>query len=327
MRAVVVDPRAEEVAREEVTDDAQRELGLLVDERRRLGALCLRLDRLPQPLEEDEVALDVLGGRALGGRAHDDPAALRIEVLDDVLQTVALGVLEPSRDAGALPVRDVDEEAAGQRDLGREPRALRLHRILDRLHHDRLAALDQVLDLARALPALELRADDLVDVEEPVLLEPDLDERGLHARQDVVDDAQVDVAGDRAALRALEVDLGDAIVLEDRDALLADVDRDDELALRRRQRCTLGGRPSAVPAASLALVRGLRCWLGRGLRPRGCRRGTRGRGNGLCRCVTIRLRRACRLLASLSAARTAATSLFRARLRALLVGGLARLRS
>src|SRR5262249_57428399 len=145
-------------------------------------------------------------------------------------------VLEPARDAEPVAVRDVDDEAAGQRDLGREPRALRLHRILDGLDEDRLAALDQVLDLARAAAALELGADDLVDVEEPVLLEADLDERRLHAGQDVVDDAEVDVARDRAALGPLEVDLGDLVVLEDGDALLTGLDRDEQLALRLLQR-------------------------------------------------------------------------------------------
>ena len=152
------------------------------------------------------------------------------------LSRVRSVLLEPARDAVALPVRHVDEEAARERDLGRQPRALRLHRVLDGLDEDRLPALDQVLDPARALPALELGADDLVDVQEAVLLEPDLDERGLHPGEDVVDDAEVDVPRDRAALGALEVHLGDAIVLEDRDALLADVDRDEQLALRRRQR-------------------------------------------------------------------------------------------
>ena len=74
-----------------------------------------------------------------------------------------------------------------------------------------LAAADQVLDaLAVVALALELGRDDLVDVEEAVLLEADVDERGLHAGQHVVDDALVDVAGDRAAVGALEVDLGDA---------------------------------------------------------------------------------------------------------------------
>ena len=124
----------------------------------------------------------------------------------------------------AVAVRHVDEEAPGQRDLGREARALRLHRVLDGLHHDRLAALDQVLDLPGTLSPLELGPDDLVDVEESVLLEADLDERCLHPRKDVVDDPEVDVPGDRPALGALEVHLGDTVVLEDRDPLLADVD-------------------------------------------------------------------------------------------------------
>src|SRR4029078_13257701 len=95
---------------------------------------------------------------------------------------------------------------------------------------------DQILDLPRALASLQLRADDLVDVEELVLLEADLDERGLHARQDVVDDAEIDVAGDRAALGTLEVDLGDLAVLQHGDALLARVDRDHQLTLGPRQR-------------------------------------------------------------------------------------------
>ena len=64
--------------------------------------------------------------------------------------------------------------------------------------------------------------------------------------QHVVDDAEVDVPGDRAALGPLEVDLGDAIVLDHRDALLADVDRDQQLALGGRKR-----RPARRLAPSL----------------------------------------------------------------------------
>ena len=151
-------------------------------------------------------------------------------------------------------MRDEDDEAAGERDLGRQPRALRLHRVLDRLDEDRLAPLDQVLDLACALPAFELGADDLVDVEEAVLLEPDLDERGLHARQDVVDRAEIDVAGDRPVSRPLEVDLGDDAVLEDGDALLARVDGDEQLALRLRERGALRRGAPRRPRALAALL-------------------------------------------------------------------------
>src|SRR5947199_152706 len=81
----------------------------------------------------------------------------------------------------------------------------------------------KVLDLPAVRLALELGDDDLVDVEEAVLLQPDLYECRLHPGQDVVDGAEVDVAGDRPLLRPLEVDLGDDAVLEDGDALLADI--------------------------------------------------------------------------------------------------------
>src|SRR5262249_38753687 len=158
-------------------------------------------------------------GRALGRGADDDAAFLDVEALEDVLQPVALVVVEPARDAEALSLRDEDHEPAGQRDLRRQSRTLRLHRILDGLDEDRLAARDEVLDLA-PVTLLELRADDLVDVEEAVLLEADLDERRLHSGQDVVDAAEVDVAGDRAALGPLEIDLGDLAVFEDCDVAL-----------------------------------------------------------------------------------------------------------
>src|SRR4029453_3590518 len=82
--------------------------------------------------------------------------------------------------------------------------------------------------------------------------EADLDERGLHPGEDVVDDALVDVPGDRALLGPLEVDLGDAVVLEHGDAALAGVDREEELALRLRERGAL--RRGAAPRLRRALA-------------------------------------------------------------------------
>ena len=246
MRPVVVDEQTLEVAGEQVAHDPQRQLGFLVDQRRRLRVLRLRLDRLPEALQEVEVALDVLGGGAFGRGAHDHAAVLRRDLLEDRLEAIPLLVLDAAaRRRGPSPCGTKTTKRPGSEISVVSLRALRLHRILDRLDEHRLAALDQILDLARALAALELRADDLVDVEEAVLLEADLDERGLHARQDVVDDAEVDVAGDRVAFRPLEVDLGDLVVLEHGDALLAGVDRDQQLALRLRQRRTLRRRAAA----------------------------------------------------------------------------------
>src|SRR5207247_4633667 len=166
----------------------------------------------------------------------DDAALLDVERLDDVAEPDPLVVLEPARDAETLAAGDVDDEAARERDLSCQARSLRLHRVLDRLDQDVLAAAGQVLDLLAVAPALELGDDDLVDVEKAVLLEPDLDEGRLHAGEHVVDDTLVDVARDRAAFGALEVDLRDLVVLEHGDPLLADVDGDEELALRGRQR-------------------------------------------------------------------------------------------
>ena len=183
----------------------------------------------------------------------------------------------------------------GKRDLGRQPRALRLHRVLDRLDEDLLSTRDQVLDLALAL-ALQLGADDLVDEQEPVLLEADLDECGLHAGEDVVDLPLVDVAGDRATFGALEVDLGHLAVLQDGDPLLADVGRNDELALCRRKRRALGCDATALAAAASAA-------LGLSLGP------LRGRRLGLRLFLLLRLslRGRSGLSAVASAAATAST--------------------
>ena len=225
--------------------------------------LRLRLDRLPQPLQEDEVALDVLFRRALGGGADDDAALLDAQLLEDVLAGATRSSSSSRRETPRpSPWGTKHDEAAGQRDLRRQPGALRLHRVLHRLDEDLLAAADQILD-PTAVAALELRADDLVDVQEAVLLQADLDERCLHSGQHVVDDALVDVPGDRAALGPLEIDLGDAVVLEDGDALLADVDRDEQLALRGRQRRPArrcgGGVARAFLAATFLPLRHFCC--------------------------------------------------------------------
>src|SRR5206468_1531769 len=112
VRSLVIDLRRDEVAGEEVAHDAERQLGLLVDEARRLRRLRPGLDRLPETLQEDEVALDVLGGGAVRGGADDDAALLGGDLLEDVLEALALVVVESARDAEPLTVRHVDEEAA-----------------------------------------------------------------------------------------------------------------------------------------------------------------------------------------------------------------------
>ena len=154
-------------------------------------------------------------------RGPDDrAAAAQIELLGLLAQTVALLVLQAPRDADALARGREDHVAPGDRQLHREPRALGLERVLDDLDDDLLPGLEQIGDAgavaaAAALGLLDAGEHDLVDVQEPVLVESDVDEGGLEAGQDVVDAAAVDVADDRAAAAALEVDLRDPIALGD----------------------------------------------------------------------------------------------------------------
>ena len=224
----VVDHRALEVGGEDVAHDADREVGLLEDQRRRVGLLDALLEHLVELEQVLQLALEVRALRAVRGGADDRAAAAEVELLGLLAQAVALLVLEAPRDADALARGRVDHVAPGDGELHRQPRALGLQRVLDDLDDDLLAGLEQVGDrgsrcpgAAAALDLLHAREDDLVDVQEAVLVEADVDEGGLEAGQDVVDDALVDVADDRSAAAALEVDLGDAVAGGDLAALLA----------------------------------------------------------------------------------------------------------
>ena len=190
------------------------------------------LEHLVQLLQVADLAHEVGFFRAVGGGADDQPARAFVGAVDHLAQAVALVVGEPAADADAAALRREDEVAAGDRDVHREPGALRLQRVLDDLDEDLLAGFDQLVDAAAAAAAalgrlLAARQDDLVDVEEAVALEADVDEGGLHAGQDVVDLALVDVADDRAPAAALDVELGDVgfaaflLCLEDGHAGLA----------------------------------------------------------------------------------------------------------
>jgi hypothetical protein len=89
--------------------------------------------------------------------------------------------------------------------------------------------------LVLALRQLELRpgevrvVDDVADVEEGGLVQPDVDEGGLHARENPDHAPLVDVADDSLVLLTLEIELGDVSLFDERDACLAAgrVDQED----------------------------------------------------------------------------------------------------
>src|SRR6185503_16540440 len=136
----------------------------------------------------------------------------------------------------------------GERRVARQSRALGAERLLDHLDEDVLPFAEQVLDL-RLVPVLGLLAaratrvalprrfarslglvvrltlaglvrivhrrgvlGDVRDVEEPVALETDVDEGGLHPGEHLRYAAFVDVADDAALAFALDEELCDEIV-------------------------------------------------------------------------------------------------------------------
>ena len=137
-----------------------------------------------------------------------------MDVLEQLALPLALGVREAAAGAHPGAERHVHEVAAGDRELHRQPGPLGLQRVLDDLHEDLLARLDQLVDapsLAAPTPGALLSPlqDDLVHVEEPVALQADVHERGLHAGEDVVHHSLVDVADDRPLVSPLDVELCD----------------------------------------------------------------------------------------------------------------------
>ena len=153
-----------------------------------------------------------------------------------------LGRADLLRDADVIVLRQEDEEAPGDRDLRRQPRALGADRILDHLHRQRLPFEDDALDRRRRHGAGRMVAarrpavdEDVGNVQERGALEADLDERRLHPGQDARDLADVDVADPAALELALEMQLLHRAVLDDRDAGFLRRPVDEDVLHRVRQ--------------------------------------------------------------------------------------------
>ena len=125
--------------------------------------------------------------------------ARRLDLVDDAAQPAPLVVPQALGDAEGARVRNQDGEAPGQGDLLGEPGALGADGVLGDLAEDGLARLEDVLDPGllggSALDVLPVVAH-VAPVEDRVLRDADVDEGGLHARQDVLDPAPVDIAVD-----------------------------------------------------------------------------------------------------------------------------------
>ena len=213
--AVSVDHEFAEVFVEDIADDADHHVRFAVQEFRctHLGGRGLALDRLPALVQAFDVLTQVVFRGAFCGCAHDDAGAVWDGVLQDRLQAAALTVGQFARNAGHLVAGDVHEEAAGQRDLRGQARALVPDGVLCHLDEHRIAGVECDFDSAGFAVHAESVPVDFTGVQHGVAALADVDEGGFHAGQHVLHATQVDVADERGLLALLRqvVFNGDAV--------------------------------------------------------------------------------------------------------------------
>ena len=287
------DDQLGEVLVEDVADDADREVRLTVQQGWGVDAptLALGQDVFPYRSQSRYVGAELVLAGALGRRTDDDSGLLGDHFAQDLLQPGPLGVGQLARDAHHVAVRHVDQVTTRQRDLGGQASALVPDGVFGHLDQDALAGAQRVLDLpgpvvvqASGIPV------DLTGIQHGVAALADVDECGLHARQHVLDPAEVDVAGHRGVGLARDVVLNQDPVLEHADlgaVLLVAHDHDALDALATCQKLCLGDDRATTPsltALTATLLLGLEPGgaLDRGdLAPRCARLADPGRGASL----------------------------------------------
>ena len=139
------------------------------------------------------------------------------QVLQFFAQQRAFGfVLDALRYADMGFLRQIDQQAAGNADLRGKPRALGADRILDDLHQQLLAVVQDAFDRFGFFGIVLAMHPDVGHVQESGAVQSDLDEGRLHARQYPADFAQIDIADHAATAAALDVQFLDDTLLHHR---------------------------------------------------------------------------------------------------------------
>ena len=281
----VVDHHGPVLPVELLAEDPDRQLGLPVEQARGVGALGLGLNDVPLLEQGRDVTLELLGRHALGGGAHDHAVAGGLHLVDDPTQPAPLVVAQTLGDAEGARIGHQDGEAARQRDLLGQAGTLGPDGVLRDLAQDGLAGLEDVLDPrllgGAALDVLPVVAH-VTSVQDGVLGDADVDEGGLHAGQDVLHPAPVDVAVDLVGVvgRPGDVVLHQGAPLEHGDLGHVGLDMDADQVPAHLLR--LAVPPGATPTAGALAVAGgvIRIPVGRLGRPRLSGRGASGRFSG-----------------------------------------------
>ena len=223
-----------------VAQHALRQIEVLIDQRGRRHRARFAGQVAPQLGQVLDVVLHLAFRRGFGHRADDETAGEPFgqQLLQLVAEAFALRfVLDALRDADVRILRQIHEQSSGQAHLGRQPGAFGADRILDHLHQQRLAFVQDAFDrLAVVAVAVLPVLPDVGDMQERRAFEADLDERGLHAWQNPCNAAEVDVADEAPRAGALHVQFLHDGLLEHRDASLLRRDIDEDFVAHRQWR-------------------------------------------------------------------------------------------
>jgi hypothetical protein len=154
-----IDPDGGEVAADLISQDALDQPQIVIDERRGLGGVGALLDLAPQIQQEAQVGAELFFGCALGGGADDESAGGLAALVDEnALEALALlvgGDLAADADVG--DGGHEDQEAAGQRDVRGDARALLGDGLLGDLDENLLSGLSRSLMMGRSEVCAERR--------------------------------------------------------------------------------------------------------------------------------------------------------------------------
>jgi hypothetical protein len=221
-----------------------------VDAGRRRRLVAAHGDARPLGAQPLGLRLQGLGRGAHRDGAHHEALVRPRHALHDLVDPGALGlVADATREGDAGLARGVDQVAAGQRQLGGEPRPLVGERVLGHLDEERFALVDAAIDLGRAVLGAGARGEHrLAGGQEAVAREADIDEGGVEPGRHPIHPAEEDVADNAAAARALDQHLAYPAVGDQRHPGLEQAVVDEDLVDHSRPST---GKPS--PASKLAV--------------------------------------------------------------------------
>ncbi|CCQ85084.1 hypothetical protein PA18A_1673 [Pseudomonas aeruginosa 18A] len=226
-----VDQHFADVLAQVVADGADDDVAFLVDQEGRATFAGRFLDRAPQLQQVVEVPLQFLGAAAEAGGAHDQAHVGRcVEAVQGLAQLVALFAFDTAGDAtGARVVRHQHQVTAGQADEGGQGGALVAALFLLDLDDDFLAFAQDFLDVDPAFGGLlEVFAGDFFEGEEAVAFGAEVDEGGFEAGFDASDAAFVDVGLLLLAGARLDVEVEQALAVDQCNTQLLGLSRVDQ---------------------------------------------------------------------------------------------------